>query len=220
MSTPNDPVLSANLTLPPECQRRVAELLASGRRCLLGIVGAPGAGKSTLSQAIGRQWPGQVQEVAMDGFHLANSELERLGRRQRKGAPDTFDAAGYVQLLQRIKTQKGGDLPIYASEFRRAIDEAVAGAVAVQCDTPLIITEGNYLLLDDAPWHQVAGVLDEVWFVNVPDELRRARLVARHMQFGRSAQQARDWVMQTDEPNAVRIAATRTRADLQVSWDR
>lgn len=205
--------------LPSACVRRVSQLLATGERCILGIVGPPGAGKSTLAEALLLAHGATVQVVPMDGFHLANSELDRLGRRGRKGAPDTFDAAGYVNLLARIKAQRPGDDLIYAPEFRREFEEGIAGAIAVRGDTPLIVTEGNYLLLDDAPWNRVREVVNEVWYVDVPDQLRRARLVARHRQFGRSEQQALDWVASTDEPNALRIAQTRQRAGLQVALD-
>jgi pantothenate kinase len=160
-----------------------------------------------------------MQVLPMDGFHLANSELERLGRRQRKGAPDTFDAAGYLNLLMRVRQQQIGDAAIYAPEFRRDLEEGIAGAIAIQGDTRLVVTEGNYLLLDDAPWSQVAPLLDEVWYLDVPDTLRRARLLARHRQFGRSEQAALAWVMDTDEPNAVKIAATRGRASLCLPWN-
>ena len=207
------------VALPDACLHRISQLLATGERRMLGIVGPPGAGKSTLAAALLAAHGAAVQVVPMDGFHLANSELERLGRRQRKGAPDTFDAAGYVNLLARIKSQRRGDEFIYAPEYRRELEEGIAGAIAVSGDTPLIVTEGNYLLLDDLPWNQVRGVLDEVWYVDVPDALRRSRLVARHMRFGRSAHQAMDWVASTDEPNAIRIARTRELADLQVVWD-
>jgi pantothenate kinase len=210
----------ANLAaLPPECASRVSKLLARGERCILGIVGPPGAGKSTLSAALLAAFGTAVQLVPMDGFHLANSELNRLGRRSRKGAPDTFDATGYVNLLDRIKSQRPGDEMIYAPEYRREVEEGIAGAIAVQGNTSLIVTEGNYLLLDDLPWNRLREVVDEFWYVDVPDQLRRARLVARHMQFGRSKQQAHDWVATTDEPNALRIAQTRELADLQVAWD-
>ena len=162
-------------------------------------------------------YPQQVQCVPMDGFHLANRELARLGRRQRKGAPDTFDAAGFVNLLRRIKNQSSSDT-VYAPEFRRDIEEPVAGAIAVLPDTPLVITEGNYLLLDDPHWVQVRAVVDEIWYLDVPDELRRERLLARHMRFGRSRAQALDWMESTDEPNALRIATTRQHAHLCVPW--
>lgn len=204
------------MPLAPTHLARVDALLARGGRRLLGLVGAPGAGKSTLAAALAQHLGTQAQVVPMDGYHLANVELARLGRGGRKGAPDTFDAAGYIALLQRLRRQ-GADEIVYAPEFRREIEEPVAGAIAVLPQTRLIITEGNYLLLEDGPWSAVAGLLDECWYVEVDDALRRQRLVARHMRFGRSEAQARDWVEQTDEPNARRIAATKARATCIVS---
>lgn len=195
-----------------------ADLLASlrgrlqpGRRFMLGLAGAPGAGKSTVAQALLHAFEGRAVVVPMDGFHLANSELARLGLAGRKGAPCTFDAAGYVALLERLRRRPDG-ATVYAPEFRREIEEAIAGAIAVPDDIELVITEGNYLLLDEAPWHGVREQLDETWYVDVDPDLRRTRLVARHMQFGRSEQAARDWVEGTDEPNARLIEASRPRA--------
>ena len=187
---------------------RIEALVAGGRRKLLGLVGAPGSGKSTVAQALLDALPGWAQVVPMDGFHLANKELQRLGRADRKGAPDTFDSAGYVALLRRLREQPAGEI-VYAPEFRREIEEPVAGAIAVLPDTPLVITEGNYLLLDEGSWAGVAPLLDEVWYVDVDDALRTERLLRRHQQFGRSREAALAWVAQTDEPNARRIAATR-----------
>jgi pantothenate kinase len=142
---------------------RVNALLAHGRRKLLGLVGAPGSGKSTLATALQRAFAGVSQVVPMDGFHLANVELQRLGRAGRKGAPDTFDSAGYAALLRRLRQQNEGEI-VYAPEFRRDIEEPIAGAIAVLPATQLVITEGNYLLLDDGPWAGVAALLDEVWY--------------------------------------------------------
>jgi pantothenate kinase len=209
--------LLTTVTLPDVCLQRIGHLLASGKRRILGLVAAPGAGKSTLAQAIQTQFGEAVQVVPMDGFHLANSELRRLGRRHRKGAPDTFDAAGYVNLLRRIHAQAADEV-IYAPEYRREIEEAIAGAIAVLPQTRLIVTEGNYLLLDDAPWNQAREVLDEVWYLDVPQEVRHERLLSRHMHFGRSREDALAWIASTDEPNAVRIAQCRGRADVQVPW--
>jgi pantothenate kinase len=186
-------------------------LLADRRRRLLGLVGAPGSGKSTLARALEQALPGRAQVVPMDGFHLAQVELQRLGRAERKGAPDTFDSAGYVALLRRVREQRADEI-VYAPEFRREIEEPVAGAIAVLPQTQLVITEGNYLLLQEDSWAEVAPLLDEVWFVEVDDALRVERLVRRHQQFGRSPEEALAWVAQTDEPNARRIAATRERA--------
>jgi len=197
--------------LPAAERARLEGLLADGRRKLLGLVGAPGSGKSTVAQALLDALPGRAQVVPMDGFHLANAELRRLGRAGRKGAPDTFDSAGYVALLRRLRTQPAGET-VYAPEFRRDIEEPVAGAIGVRPDTPLVITEGNYLLLEEGPWAGVAPLLDEVWYVEVDDGLRIERLLRRHQQFGRSLDAAQAWVAQTDEPNARRIAATRPRA--------
>lgn len=192
---------------------RIERLLADGGRRLLGVVGAPGAGKSTLATALAAALGERAQVVPMDGFHLANVELARLGRAGRKGAPDTFDAAGYAALLRRLRVQRPDEI-VYAPEFRRAIEEPIAGAIAVLPQTQLVITEGNYLLLPDGPWAGIAALLDETWYVELDEAERQRRLVERHVRFGRSEAAARDWVARTDEPNARRIAATRGRATL------
>jgi pantothenate kinase len=206
------------IEVPADALARIDALLAGGQRRLLGLVGAPGSGKSTLAQALLQALPGRAQVVPMDGFHLANIELRRLGRADRKGAPDTFDGAGYVALLRRLREQREDEI-VYAPEFRREIEEPVAGAIAVLPETRLVITEGNYLLLDDGPWAGAASLLDEVWYVDVDDALRHERLVRRHEQFGRSRAEALAWVEQTDEPNARRIAATRGRAQHVIRLD-
>jgi pantothenate kinase len=197
---------------------RVRELLKDGRRKLLGLVGPPGAGKSTLALALHHAFPEVSQVVPMDGYHLAHVELQRLGRAERKGAPDTFDSAGYAALLERLR-QQSPDETVYAPEFRREIEEPVAGAIPVFPRTRLVITEGNYLLLNRGNWAGVAALLDEVWYVEVDDALRTDRLTQRHEQFGRSRQAAMDWVAGTDDPNARLIATTRPRASVVFRWD-
>ncbi|MFL9959682.1 nucleoside/nucleotide kinase family protein [Paraburkholderia sediminicola] len=196
---------------------RLRRLTADGRRRILGLVGAPGAGKSTLAQAILDAFPGQAVVVPMDGFHLANAELARLGSASRKGAEDTFDSAGYVALLRRLREQRH-DETIYAPTFRREIEEPIAGAISVTPDLPLVITEGNYLLLEHGHWKAARPLLDEVWYVNVDPKLRRQRLVNRHMSFGRDGAAAEQWVRQTDEVNATLVDSTRERADVQFQW--
>jgi pantothenate kinase len=190
---------------------RARALTASGRG-MLGICGAPGAGKSTLAARLVEALGQDAVYVGMDGFHLAQVELTRLGRTERKGALDTFDGVGYVNLLRRLRTQTAET--VYAPEFRREIEEPVAGAVPVFPDTRLVVTEGNYLLVPGDPWGEVRTLLDEVWFLRPEEDERHRRLIARHEAFGRSADEARDRALGSDERNATVINATVDRADL------
>ena len=194
---------------------RAERLAATGERSLLGICGAPGAGKSTLAARVVDALGDQAVLVGMDGFHYAQRELDRLGRAERKGAPDTFDAAGYVDLLERLRLHR--DDTVYAPEFRREIEEPIACAVPVFPSVPLVVTEGNYLLLPDRPWDQVRLLLDDVWFLAPDEQVRIARLIARHEAFGRSPDQARDRALGSDQANAVRVNATSGRADLVIA---
>jgi pantothenate kinase len=189
-----------------------AKALATTDRAMLGICGAPGAGKSTLAARLVETLGNQAVYVGMDGFHLAQVELTRLGRTERKGALDTFDGPGYVSLLRRLRHQ--GREIVYAPEFRREIEEPIAGAIPVFPGTPLVVTEGNYLLVPQQPWGEVRELLDEVWFLQPGEDERHRRLIARHQAFGRDADEARDRALGSDERNAFVINATADRADL------
>ena len=193
---------------------RARSLATCGGRRVLGIAGAPGAGKSTLVAALLESLGGLAVGVPMDGFHLAQKELERLDRADRKGAPDTFDVAGYVSLLRRLRER--GREPVYAPTFDRVLEEPIAGSIRVDQDVPLVITEGNYLLLDHGPWSAVRGLLEQTWFVQIPPELRVQRLVDRHVRHGREPEAAHTWVQRSDEANARLVEETRDRADLTV----
>ena len=199
------------LTIDEAIDRAIA--LAAAGRTLIGIVGCPGAGKSTLSDAITSNVPSSAV-VPMDGFHMLNEDLVRLGRRDRKGAPDTFDADAYVAVLERLRRQKSE--VVTAPRYDRAASAPVSDAIAVTPDVALVITEGNYLLVADSQWAAVRPLLDEVWFVDVDDAVRVPRLIARHIEFGKSADEAREWVMRSDEANAAVVRATRERADVVV----
>lgn len=201
-----------SLTLA-EAIERASTLAAAGERRILGLVGPPGAGKSTLSAALAERVGDRMVVVGMDGFHLANAELVRLGRRGRKGAPDTFDIDGYLTLLRRLRTQQ---TPLYAPRFDRDLEESIGSAVRVAPELPLVVTEGNYLLLDDHGWSDVRTELDEVWYLRLDDAERRRRLVRRRLGHGDTAEHAEHWVASVDEPNAARVASTRRLADLIV----
>ncbi|MFF3636621.1 nucleoside/nucleotide kinase family protein [Streptomyces sp. NPDC101169] len=200
---------------------RARTLTREGRRAVLGVTGGPGAGKTTLAEhlvrALNAGGPPWVAHVPMDGFHLADAELDRLGRRDRKGAPDTFDAAGYAALLRRLREETGE--VVYAPGFERVLEQPVAGSIPVPPSARLVVTEGNYLLLDEGSWARVRPCLDEVWFCEVDEEERIRRLVDRHVQFGKERAAAVAWVLGTDQRNADLIATTRDRADLLVPAD-
>ncbi|GAA0623272.1 nucleoside/nucleotide kinase family protein [Streptomyces crystallinus] len=194
-----------------------ARLLAvPGERRVLGITGAPGAGKSTLAERLVERLDGKAVLVPMDGFHLAQAELVRLGRADRKGAPDTFDAAGYTALLARLRAPEPGAV-VYAPAFDRTLEEPVAGSIPVGPAVPLVVTEGNYLLHDQGGWAPVRSLLDEVWFLEIDAEERVRRLVERHVRYGKARPYAERWVRGSDEVNARVVAGGRDRADLVVS---
>jgi len=195
---------------------RARGLAEQGGRRLLGITGAPGAGKSTVARAVVEELgPELCALVPMDGFHLANVTLIAWGRRDRKGAWDTFDADGYVHLLRRLRDQ--AEEYVHAPDFYREIEESIGSARPVHRDVPLVVTEGNYLLSGEGAWPQVAGLLHETWYLDVDPTTRRDRLVRRHEQHGKSHAEAEAWTDGSDEANAVLIAATRDRADLVVT---
>lgn len=206
---------------------RARGLVVDGGRAVLGITGAPAAGKTTLAEELvavlapapppGLAAGAWVAHVPMDGFHLADVELERLGLRDRKGAPDTFDALGYANLLRRLREDV--DEMIYAPGFERVIEQPIAGAIGVPRNARLIISEGNYLLLDDPRWSKVRPLFTEVWYADLDRAERWRRLIHRHVRFGKDEPAAVAWATGTDEQNAAVIAATKDGADLIIPAD-
>ncbi len=206
-----DQILLVEPTLASLVERARA-LVTPGERRILGIAGPPGAGKSTLAEAACAALGGSTAAlVPMDGYHLPNEELDRIGLRDRKGAPETFDAPGYVAMLRRVRASLGE--PVRVPSFDRDAEAVVRDAIEVPAGVPLVVAEGNYLLLDGAPWSGIRQLLDEAWYLRA-DENRVPRLIARHVAFGKSPEAARDWVLRSDEANAARIALSEAHADV------
>jgi pantothenate kinase len=201
--------------------QRVRALRAASAvtRILLGIAGSPGGGKTTLARALvnrlNAEVPGIAVHLPMDGFHLANSTLDRLGLRDRKGAIETFDGWGFVALLDRLKSETGHT--VYAPSFERAVDEGIAGDIAVDDDARIVVVEGNYLLVEAEPWGGVRDRLDAAWFCATPEAERERRLIDRHARHGRSLEAAAAWAREVDGANALLIEGSQIRADLVLS---
>ena len=211
--------MSDSGTTVDQAVERAVELARSSRRTVLGIAGAPGAGKSTLARRIvtavdERLGAGTAVQVPMDGFHLSNAALDALGRHDRKGAADTFDADGYVALVRRLVA--ADEDVVWAPDFDRRVDEPVAGSIAVPRAARLVVSEGNYLLDDTAPWSALPALFTETWFCAVADDVRLDRLVGRHMRHGRDHDAARAWAVEVDGVNAARVAPTVIRASRTV----
>lgn len=211
-----DPLSEIGLTRTPDSLADGKDARATAARTIVAIVGPPGAGKTTFATKIVENLErGGVKaaQLPLDGFHLSNAQLGRLGLSAVKGAPDTFDAHGYVEALRRVAR---GEHDVYVPGFHREIEESYGADVVVPLDATVIITEGNYLLLDREPWTLARELCTETWYLEPDEHTRVDRLVLRHIEHGRSPQDAIDWALGTDQRNADAIAASRGRADLVV----
>ncbi len=184
------------------------------RRRILGIAGEPGAGKSTIAADLAAQLGAAL--LPMDGYHLPQARLVELGRRDRMGAPDTFDVSAFVLTLADLRV---GAATVFAPSFDRNVEEPVADVIAIQPEVETVIVEGNYLLLDSGGWGEVADLLDSTFFVEVDRGIRLDRLIARHERFGKTPHQARAWSLGPDEANARLIRTTAERADHRIRLD-
>jgi pantothenate kinase len=181
-------------------------------RSLIGIVGKPGAGKSTVVEQIEKRYqPNEVSIIPMDGFHLSNEELISLGRRERKGAPDTFDVEGFTLLIKSVKIDHSVDhkFPI----FHREIEASIADEGMVPKESKVVVIEGNYLFSEAHNWDAIYPLLDHTWFIEIDDEIRIQRLIARHVRYGKTHEEAEAWSRGSDETNARFIGLTAYRAE-------
>ena len=215
----------SRLLSPPDLEalvQRVRGLLdeaGADGRVTIGVAGAPGAGKTTLAEGLVAALAtllgaAAVAHLPMDGFHLADVQLDALGLRDRKGAPETFDGHGFLATMTRLRS--GDPATVYVPGFERILEQPVAAAIAIPGSARVVVSEGNYLLLEDDPWPRVRVLFDEVWFVDLADQERVRRLVARHTEFGKDPDAAQSWALGPDQSNAERVLATRDRADLVV----
>jgi pantothenate kinase len=185
---------------------------------LVGLAGEPGAGKSTAAARLVDLLPA-ARVLPMDGFHLPQAELVRLGRRERMGAPDTFDVDAFVALLERLRDLHNSGETVRAPGFDRRVEEPVPDQLALTPELRCIVVEGNYLLLDQAGWQRVAPLLDLTVGVVLDEATRLERLIARHVAFGKSPAAARAWALGPDQANADLIAPTLASADLLLAAD-
>ncbi|WP_436788850.1 nucleoside/nucleotide kinase family protein [Yinghuangia sp. YIM S10712] len=188
----------------------------TGARVVLGLAGPPAAGKSTLARHLVRAvrerlGDGAAAYVPLDGFHLSNAQLLRIGRLDRKGAPDTFDVWGYAALLHRLAVETDHD--VFVPDYDRTLHEPVAARHVVPPSAQLIVTEGNYLAADAPGWREARRFIDALWYVDAPDDVRELRLIARQKAGGADDFTARTWVARSDRPNGTRVKASRERCD-------
>lgn len=216
MTMPNAQSAVSRAFDSPDIRQAVADLrlrLADGSRLLLGVAGAPGAGKSTFSASLADFFgPGAALVVPMDGFHLGNAVIDGTPLRQRKGAPDTFDVDGYVSALQRLHHEP--ERTLFVPGFERDLEQPIAAAIALPPTARFVVTEGNYLLLDDPAWTPVTELIDEAWFCALDDTSRRERLIDRHVTAGRDRGYATTWVDRSDESNARLVGPTAVAANV------
>lgn len=184
------------------------------RRFVVAVAGAPGSGKSTLSHHLLDLFPeGSAAIVPMDGFHFDDAILNKRGLRSRKGAPETFDYAGFSALLRRIRSLEP---EIAVPVFDRSMELSRAGAAIIDSDVKFVLVEGNYLLLDEAPWNELAPFFDFAIFLDLPRNELERRLMQRWHEQGKTQEEARDWIATNDMPNIERVVQQRRPADLVI----
>jgi pantothenate kinase len=198
-----------------EAKAKIVEYANNTSRTIIGIVGKPGGGKSTLSKYLLKGMDQSlVSVVPMDGFHLSIKVLKDLGRSDRKGAQDTFDVKGFKTLIERIKLDSLN--PVYYPIFDRAIEESIAAQGVVYPSTRVVIVEGNYLMHDKDGWEEISPLLDQSWYAYLDEDIRISRLISRHIAFGKDPESAKAWAKGSDQVNAELIETGVARCDFLI----
>jgi pantothenate kinase len=197
--------------LAEEIRRRAENVQG---RFIAALAGPPGAGKSTLAEAVVEALGPDARVVPMDGFHYDDAILNARGQRNRKGAPETFDVAGYRHLLSRLVDEDEVAIPV----FDRALELSRGSADLVTQDHRILVTEGNYLLLDEAPWTALSDYFDLTVMIDVPEAELDRRLLERWDFYGKTPEAARAWIDGNDMPNIRRVTQGSRRADVTVRW--
>ncbi|MEH7830034.1 nucleoside/nucleotide kinase family protein [Gemmobacter denitrificans] len=190
----------------------IRQRAAGQGRFIAALAGPPGAGKSTLAaELVAALGPG-ARVVPMDGFHLDNAVLGPRGLLARKGCPESFDAEGFGHLMRRLRTGGAAAIPV----FDRQLDLARAGGDVVQTGDRILIAEGNYLLLDEAPWSDLAPLFDLTIAIEVPEPELERRLIQRWIDHDHSPEAAQARALGNDIPNARRVIHGSRVADVVV----
>jgi pantothenate kinase len=199
---------------PAELAQEIRLRAAGQGRFLTALAGPPGAGKSTLAAELVTALGSGAKAVPMDGFHYDDAVLIARGARDRKGAPDTFDAHGFFHLLRRLRVEDEVAIPL----FDRDLEISRAGADIVGPEDRLLIVEGNYLLLNESPWPEAAPLFDLTVWIDVPEAELDRRLQARWAHYGKTPEEARAWIDGNDMPNIRRVTQGSRPADLVIRW--